>query len=270
MLATVYDGLQDERPMEHKEIAAERSYAFTMVKGYLEWVETSGVDAEYDVVSTEADTSVPLFLPDGRAVVLRGKLDQVVQRRDGTGTRLLRDYKTVGSLAKANDLARDTQMRTYDLLHTLHTEQEPDGHTTDGVLYTMLLRSKRTSRATPPFYDVAHMRYNVHDRRSTRAAIMETATDMAHVRAELDGGRPHQAVAYANPGEYCNWACPFKTVCPMADDGSRLGDALESGFVRSDPWDHYGTDPMDEVRKALGAPNRGKLVNQESGSDEEG
>jgi hypothetical protein len=268
VLATLYDAVQDERPMEHKEIAAERSYAFTMVKGYLEWVEISGVDAEYRVIGTEVDTSVSLLLLDGRTVMLRGKLDQVVERRDGTRMRLVRDYKTVGSLAKANDLIRDTQMRTYDLLHYLSTSK--DDPEPDGVLYTMLLRSKRTSRATPPFYDVAHMRYNAADRRSAYSAITGTVTDMIDVRADLDAGAPHQAVAYANPTDACNWACPFKTVCPMADDGSRLGDALEAGFVKSDPWDHYGTGPMDEVRKALGSPDRGKLVNQESGGDKEG
>jgi hypothetical protein len=259
VLAVVYDEVQDAHPTAHRELTLERGYAQTMVKGYLEWVETTGVDAQYAVVGAEVDMMVPLTLLDGRTATLRGKLDQVVERRDGTGTRLLRDFKTVSSLAQAAVLARDTQMRTYDLMHTLASPDVP----TDGVLYTMLLRSKRTAKATPPFYGVEHMAYNDADRASTRNAIVGTAADMALTRKALDDGQPHQRVAYTSPGQHCDWACDFKNICPLADDGSRLTDALEDGFVRSDPWDHYGTGPMDRVRKALAPAPCGTVGDQE-------
>lgn len=249
VLAVIYDGLQDANPMAHKDIAGERSYAITMVKGYIEWAEESGVDAQYAVVATEADTSARIALPDGREIILRGKLDQVIERRDGSGARLVRDFKTVGSLTKADGLPRDTQMRTYDLLHTLAS---PRGTLTDGVLYTMLLRSKRTSKATPPFYQAVHMGYSERDRESALEAIRGTALDILTVDARLDAGEPPQRVLYANPGDYCGWGCPFVSVCTMADDGSRLDDALEDNYVRSDPWAHYGTARMDAIRKILG------------------
>lgn len=260
VLAVAYDEVADAHPLAHHEIALERSYAQTMVKGYLEWVEITGVDAEYTVIGTEVDMAVPITLLDGRTATLRGKLDQVVERNDGTGMRLLRDFKTVSSLNQAAVLERDTQMRTYDLMHTLYSGSTP----TDGVLYTMLLRSKRTAKATPPFYGVEHRQYNDADRTSARHAIVGTAHDMLFTRKALDAGMPHQRVAYTSPGQHCDWACDFKAVCPLADDGSRLEAALEDGFTKSDPWDHYGTGPMDRVRKALGAPPCGTIGDQES------
>lgn len=249
VLAVIYDDLQDRHPEAHHDIAGERSYAITMVKGYVEWAAESGMDANYQVIATEADTSAPIQLPDGRTVYLRGKLDQVVERRDGSGIRLVRDFKTVGSLTKANGLIRDTQMRTYDLLHTLAA---PRGVLTDGVLYTMLLRSKRTAKATPPFYQVDHMGYNAHDRESVLEAIRGTALDILTVDARLDAGEPPARVLYANPGDYCGWGCDFVSVCHLADDGSRLDDALQDDYVQGDPWSHYGTARMDAIRKILG------------------
>ena len=256
VLAVIYDDLQDRRPEDHHAIASERSYAFTMVKGYLEWVAETGVDAQYGVVATEADTRAKIWLypEDGGGdadvtITLRGKLDQVVERRDGSGARLVRDFKTVGTLSKADDLVRDTQMRTYDLLHWM---SQPHKAIVDGVLYTMLLRSKRTAKATPPFYAAVHMGYNTRDRQSALEAVRGTALDIMAVDARLAAGEPPQRVLYANPGAYCAWACPFVSVCHMADDGSRLADALEDGFVRADPWDHYGTERMDSIRRALG------------------
>jgi hypothetical protein len=248
VVAAVYDDLQDRRPQDHHALALERSYVFTMVKGYLEWVAETGVDAQYRVVATELDASAPIVLMTGETVTLRGKLDQVVERRDGSGARLVRDFKTVDALAKADGLARDTQMRTYDLLHTLTTP----GHITDGVLYTMLVRSKRTARATPPFFEAVHQPYNDNDRQSTLEAIRGTARDIMAADAQLAAGEPSQRVAYANPGGYCAWACPFVSVCDMADDGSRMADALADDFVTSDPWDHYGSARMDAIKAALG------------------
>lgn len=248
VIAAVYADLQDRRPEDHHALALERSYVFTMVKGYLEWVAETGVDAQYHVVATELDASAPIVLMTGETITLRGKLDQVVERRDGSGARLVRDFKTVDALAKANGLPRDTQMRTYDLLHTLAT---PD-HITDGVLYTMLVRSKRTARATPPFYEAVHQTYNEHDRQSTLGAVRGTARDIMAADAQLAAGEPFQSVAYTNPGGYCEWACPYTSVCTMADDGSRLADALADTFVVADPWDHYGTAQMDTIKAALG------------------
>lgn len=248
VIAVIYDEIQDRRPQDHHDIALERGYVFAMVKGYLEWVAETGVDAQYQVIGTEVDASTPIVLMTGETITLRGKLDQVVERRDGSGVRLVRDFKTVDALAKADGLARDTQMRTYDLLHTLST---PD-HITDGVLYTMLVRSKRTARATPPFFQAVHQGYNDTDRHSALEAIRGTARDIMAADAQLAAGEPPQRVVYANPGGYCTWACPYTSVCSLADDGSRLTDALADNFTVADPWDHYGSARMDAIRAALG------------------
>lgn len=252
VVAEIYEDTTSRYPDQAHEIALERGYAMAMVKGYLDWVAETGLDAAWSVVGAEVDISIPLTLLDGREVALRGKLDQIVERRDGTGTRAVRDFKTVAAFDKADALVRDSQMRTYDYLHFSYENRYSGAHPTDGVLYTMIKRSKRTAAAKPPFFEVVHQSYNLHDKRSAHSAITGTAAQILRTDADLEAGLPHHYVVPANPTDACAWSCPFVSVCHLADDGSRFEDALADNFVTADPWDHYGTARMDAIRAALG------------------
>lgn len=252
VLVAYYEDLIRTHPLEARTLASDLSYARTMVSGYLSWVASTGVDADFETVATEADVSVPIDTGfDFIKVTLRGRLDQVVRRRDGTGTLLLRDFKTVGSLVKGPDLQRDEQLRFYALLQWLLTRQAEIPEPVDGALYTMLLRSKRTARATGPFYATVHVTYNDHDHESMLLRVIRVALETERARALLDSGADHRSVAYPNPGSECRY-CPFAAVCTMADDGSRFDDALDDLYVSTDPMGHYGSDRIDLVKTLLG------------------
>jgi len=258
VLRVVYRETMERCPDAEKEITGELSYALTMVAGFLEWAAETGMDAEYEVVATEGEVSHHLDLADGRAVRLRGHIDQVVRRRGGDEALLVRDFKTVGSLVKADELQRDEQMRFYALLQWLRAE-ETSGRV-DGVLYTMLARSKRTAKATPPFYETIPIHYNVHDHRSMLLRVRAVARLALDLEADLAAGADHREVAYPNPSEFCKWGCEFKSVCTLADDGSRFEDALAGNFIEIQPYGYYGTERIDGIRKAMGQMTEEKIA----------
>lgn len=235
------------------ELLAERAYAMTMVRGFLQWAELEGVDAEFEVVGTEADVAHAVTLIPGPTrdleVTLRGRLDQVVRRRGGDEALLLRDFKTVSAFIDDEVLQRDEQMRFYALLQWLNAQDA--GDRVDGALYTMLLKSKRTDRATPPFYATKQVRYNVNDYRSMLARVKRVALEIISTTRELDEGADHRETAYPNPGDRCKW-CAFARVCTMADDGSRFEDALAGTYVMGDPMGHYANARIDQVKEHLG------------------
>lgn len=250
VLRVVYAEILAAHPEAQKEILSESSYAITMVTGFLQWAAETGMDAEYQVISAEGEISYLLDLPDGRQVNLRGHIDQVVRRRGGNEALLIRDFKTVGSLAKADDLIRDEQMRYYALLQWLRATEASDR--VDGILYTMLVRSKRTSKATPPFYATVPINYNVHDHRSMLIRVRAVARLALTLEAMLAAGGDHRELVYPTPSGFCGWGCEFEKVCHMADDGSRFEDALAANYVQVDPYGYYGSDRIDHVRKMIG------------------
>jgi RecB family exonuclease len=240
-----YQLIIDEHGDRVHDLLAERAYAITMVRGFLQWAELEGMDAEYEVVGSETDVSHELM--DG--IVIRGRLDQIVRRRGGDEALLLRDFKTVSSFIDSEVLHRDEQMRFYAYLQWLNAEDS--GDRVDGALYTMLLRSKRTDRATPPFYATMQVRYNVNDYHSMGLRVKRVAREILETTRALQIGDDHRYRVYPNPGDGCKW-CPFASVCTMADDGSRFEDALQSNFVTADPMGHYANSRIDQVKKVLG------------------
>lgn len=247
VLNYTYGELIKERPEYEAELIKERDYALVMVDGYQEWVASEGVDAGLEVLATEhiREAQIPLY--SGTSVTLIGKLDQMV-RRERDGAILFRDFKTVGTLQKADSLILDTQMRTYALIQAMTCKE---GERADGGLYTMLLRSKRGIRATGPFYSQVEVRYNRNDLNSMYLQVQSVATEMLAAREALDAGRDHRSVVYATPGFHCEWACAFKNVCPLMDDGSRWEDALAGNFIQRDPYDYYSDKDITAVRKAF-------------------
>lgn len=244
-LSASYEAARERHTQSWHELNGEQSYAEIMVKGFLEHVATTGFDEEYEPVAVERILSYPLPEPvGGEEITLTAKLDQVV-RRVSDGALMCRDFKTVGSLAKADNLRLDEQMRFYDLLLDLSLEGTDDH--AGGAIYSMLLRSKRTSKATPPFYLQVPITYNEEERTSMVIRVNGEIADIVHVKRNLDNGMDHRRIAYPTPGDYCNWGCPFKQVCPMFDDGSRVEAALEDLYVEADPWAYYGDGGLNEV-----------------------
>lgn len=245
----IYDNARDQRPQYASELTGEQDYATRMVDGYLQWAAENGLDEEHEVVATEQELEAQIRLTNGDVAIVHGKLDQIVRRRID-GALQLRDWKTVGTLSKADLIVLDPQMRIYSALLNLTS----DGQRVDGALYTMFLRSKRTARATGPFYDQIHIRYNATEERNILTRVIGIMDDMDRVVRQLDEGVDHRRVAYPNPlTDRCAWDCPFVRVCPMFDDGSRAEDAMRGEFVENaDAYGYRKLDLLSQVKAAVG------------------
>lgn len=221
------------------ELDSEAELGRIMLEGYLQWVDENGIDAELEMISTEEIISMPMF--DG-AVELQGKLDMRV-RRKADGVRMFRDFKTVGgSFTEFGAMAHmNEQILTYMLLEAA---QNKEGERSEGGIFTMLKKVKRTANAKPPFYEQMEVRHNTFALRSFWNRIHGTVLNMMQVRKALDEGADHHFVAYPRPSRDCKWKCQFFAICPLFDDGSAAEHAINELYTVDDPYAYYKTVEM--------------------------
>jgi hypothetical protein len=131
------------------------------------------------------------------------------------------------------------QNMTYILLEMLKDGEE---NRSEGGLFTLFKKVKRTAAAKPPFYDQIEVRQNIFTMRSFWDRIHGTIADMMRVRKALDDGENHASVAYPTPTRDCKWKCQFVSICTMFDDGSSAEQALAEMFEEADPYEYYGPD----------------------------
>ena len=225
-----------------------------VLQGYVQWAAETGVDAGLAVAATEHEILHEVTLPStGDRVILRGKLDVLFRRHDGRYQ--LRDYKTVAGFQKADLLQLDQQMRFYAMLLAFAF---PDAATrSPEVLYLMIKRSKRTARATPPFFAQETVSHNKHDLNNTYLRALAVAGEIMQARRRLDGEEtgPHLADHhYSCPprtSDYCSWGCSFLKVCAMLDDGSRAEDAITSMYDVGEPYAYYSNSRIQRAVKDL-------------------
>lgn len=220
----------------------EYDLANAMIEGYLQWVQEEGIDDGYEVVGTEEVVEVPSHI---EGIKLRAKMDQRVVRTSD-GARLFRDFKTVADLTSPPKiLPMDEQMKFYHLMEYLVsigvTGDEPQWRT-DGALYLMLRKVKRTATAKPPFYGQLEVHHNLTEIRNMWIRVCKAVDDIYDARTALDGGADHQYVTPPRPSRDCSWKCDFFPVCPMADDGSDLEATLDAFYEHVDPHERYNTE----------------------------
>jgi hypothetical protein len=162
-------------------------------------------------------------------------------RRKIDGVRMFRDFKTVGgSLSDFANLApMNEQILTYMLLESTKVDET---ERSEGGIFTMLKKVKRTAKAAPPFYDQIEVRHNIFTLRSFWNRIHGVIADLMRTRKALDDGENHAFVAYPSPSRDCKWKCPFFSICTMFDDGSSAEQALTEMFEETDPYAYYGSD----------------------------
>lgn len=243
-----YNDLIERQPEFEDELRKDEDKALAIVEGYTQWAEENGLYADLEVLATEHEIQVPVKLADGTGVKFRAKLDQLVRRRSD-GKKLCVDFKTVGTLSKADNLDLDTQMRFYVMLMAL-TEPDP-AQRADTALYVMLKRSKRTARATPPFYDVASVTFNKHDLNATWLRARAIAAEVVATRERLNAGVDHHSVVWENPTEFCSWGCQYRKVCPLFNDGSRVEDMLSAEYETKMPYLYYEGNRINQAVIAL-------------------
>jgi hypothetical protein len=232
-MATLVEEYSDTYTLE-----AEAELGRIMLEGYLEWMETEGIDADLEMISTEEIIEMPLF--DGK-VILQGKLDMRV-RRLSDGTRMFRDFKTVGgSFADFGSQAQmNEQIKTYMLLETAQNKSPEER--SEGGIFTMLKKVKRTANARPPFYEQIEVRHNQFTMRAFWQQIHGVIQDLLDVKAGLDAGGDPNYLAYPRPTKDCKWKCQFYAICPLIDDGSAAEAAISEMYVSSDPYGYYKSD----------------------------
>lgn len=244
--------LADERDLEQlqratlaREFADSTNLERAMIEGYVQWLEETGSDAELRVIASETPLSASVELSDGRPIAVIGKLDVRVKRVTDD-VNLFLDHKTVGDLkSPAVTLPQNEQMLHYMLLEWLNT---PEGERAcDGALYNMLKRTKRSSRATPPFFDRIEVRHNERELQSYRTRLLATTENVLDAIEALDRGEDHLRVTYPSPRGDCKWDCDFFAVCNLFDDGSAgVHDMVDALYHRVDPRDRYDVRSTDE------------------------
>lgn len=242
-------GLQydlQQYPDQQHEIMQEGELARVMIEGYFQWLAETGADSQLEIIGEEQVVQVDITLPDGRVVSIRGRLD-VRARRITDGVTLFLDHKTVGNLAEpVRTLHMDEQMLMYHLLEYLSLLGNPEAPRTDGGLYGMLRKVKRTASAKPPFYERVEVRHNPSELANFYARVVGTITDILDVQGKLDAGHSHMVVAYPRPAKDCTWSCEFFPVCPMFDDGSNAEGMLERLYQPVNPYERYVNDKVGE------------------------
>lgn len=226
-------------PAKIEDLRKEQDLAKAMLEGYVQWLQDEGPDQDIELVAAETVIEVPSGI---KGVTLRGKLDQRVVRKSDSA-RLFLDHKTVGDLTTpARTLPLDEQMKFYHLLEKLDAMYKTGGDPawrTDGGLYNMLRKVKRTATAKPPFYGRVEVRHNDAVMRSTWARVHKVIEEIVTTREALDAGADHQYMVPPRPSRDCTWKCDFFSVCPMMDDGSNVEGLLNEYFTHVDPHERY-------------------------------
>lgn len=220
--------------LDTTELDSEGELGRIMLEGYLDWNAEEGIDADLEMISTEEQLTMPMF--DG-SVELQGKLDMRV-RRKSDGVRMFRDFKTVGgSFTQYMSTAHmNEQIMTYMLLESY---QNKDGERSEGGIFTLLKKVKRSAKAVPPFYEQNEVYHNVFTLRAFWQRLHGTVADLMGVKQGLDNGVSHLAIAYPRPSGDCKWKCPFFAICPMFDDGSAVEDAIRDQYEVGNPNARY-------------------------------
>jgi hypothetical protein len=221
-----------------------------MLEGYVEWLQETGADAEYEVIGAERKLTyvLPVEGPFGTVdVELRGKIDLRV-RNVRNGSRLVVDHKTTAHFANLTATAdRNEQLLFYMLLERL-VDGEHENEWVQGAMLNMLRKVKRSMQSKPPYYDRLEVHKTDTDLRSYWTRLQGMLQDYVRVVQMLDNEYDHRHAAYPTPLG-CRF-CPFKHPCTLTDDGSRVDDMLESLYVQRDPHERYETEPasiMDPV-----------------------
>ena len=167
-----------------------------------------------------------------------GKLDLMLHR-ELDDTNLFIDHKSVMELTTpAKWLHLNEQFKMYDWLLRHYTATQRS----DGGMFNLLRKVKRTARANPPFYGRLEVRHSDAELESFEQTLFGEIRDIIRLRHELDLGSNGSLLSHVYPtaNKDCCWECPYFQVCPMVDraDGS-ASRVIELTMHRADPYERY-------------------------------
>lgn len=225
----------------------EVDLARAMVEGYLDWVEETAADAGLTITAPETRLTANPRIPELPTARLLAKLD-VRAVRQPDGARLFLDHKTRQDL-QPKTLHLDEQMLHYHLVEYLHLLDEGlDGTMrTDGAIYNMLRKIKRSGSARPPFFGRIEVRHNMDELRSYWLRVKAKVLEIEDAKRRLVEGEDHRSVCYPMPTAECSYQCDYFQLCPMYDDGSRAEDFVQALYVEVNPLRRYEPDQVGVV-----------------------
>lgn len=224
----------DAKPWDESQMYEDMIIGRNCITAYMDWLEATNADANYNVVSVEEKVEVPIL--DGKAV-LRGKVD-LLHEDISNGIICSLDFKT----AARTDGLRDELERAYQhWCYLIGAQYMYPDRIVDCAQYTVLRKVKKlpkvVSEESPLVtrFTVPATRRNID---AKRAQIERIATEMIHLRNQTD-----PAVFYPAPGKHCRW-CGFKAPCEIADESVEASVALLSSgkYVQGKRYARYETD----------------------------
>lgn len=184
-----------------------------MVDGYIDWVETTGIDAGMSFTGIEKRTEKFVGTFHGYDVFVTGETD--FQATDDLGIEYLFDTKTVDRFEDDPVFQINDQLQTYDWLND---------HKFDQAIHNRLRRVKRSARSKPPYYERIPVHFTAIQRANFELQLKGTIDAMVRAYVEMEQGKSHFEAAPPNPTRDCSWDCPFVSICPNFN----LGDDVES------------------------------------------
>lgn len=205
-----------------------------MLEGYRDWIIDNNLDARYKTIEVEKLLEVDTTYL-GSHVHLTGKADLIVQDRV-TDELLVFDWKTTANLERTIKQAHYTEQLPFYM--TLLAANEPT-HQVAGAAFNILLKSKRTARASPPFYHREHVRYGAIPLAARQASIDGTILDYVRTVQALNEGAPEPLrIAYANPG-VISFDPGMTPLTDAMDYGERIEGLIAAQFRQIDIYARY-------------------------------
>ena len=200
-------------------------YTFWTFKGYLDWLEVSGADADRETVAAEQAVTKKLG-----AYSVTGKID-LIQRDLVTGELVLVDHKTTGMppKRKATELRTSDQGAHYSWLTGITRveyrviQRVAGGGSEWDVIPVEVVDMKLSPSRRAAFQ--AHLRHRV-----TQAGVNRDGGAGIRYAVDLIPTRAHD----------CSWICPFAEACIAAEDHPViLEELLAESFAAGDPLARY-------------------------------
>lgn len=217
-------------PVDAVEVTKGIKMARTMIEGYMQWQEKTGMDQGWKVLLVEERLELNIGKVLGEDITLTGQLDLAIQ--DSEGGVWVVDGKTCATFEQYTfNIQQSPQLQFYDMLMRRCLQMTPVG-----AQYNMARRVLRTGAAKPPFYARENVRFNATQRRNYEQQLLGQVEDMvrAELAVEADPEAHHRSM-YPKPTQDCKWDCDFLNVCSMRDTGDAFEDALADMYQQRTP-----------------------------------
>lgn len=226
-------------------LAKEAALGHAMLTGWKEFVETEGIDADWEILEIESKLSSEMVftLGNGTEVVvkLRSKLDLVLRHKE-FGTVWVFDYKTAQSVnADALALAVDTEQGP---LYVIQMRRAADEQVhVAGFILGVLRKVKRGPTSKPPYFAWEQVPLSDEQVAAAEANITAKIARLVDIVDRLDNGEPHQLVVPYTTSWACR-DCAFKLPCAemRAGDFDSAEDMILGEFNTGDPLARYSED----------------------------